>query len=175
MFRYLLIATAIVFFVGALAAALHHRSGELRVATVSSTGSPSPPRRQAASTFTPGPVTGDAPWALSAVPECFVQSAEARGPRRYALAHLPADATRLSEGTTVSASDCVAWVHGGNVILVRGGERLRVPSASLYVFGRDAGLAVLSRDRERSVLRVYRPIAALTVHGAPERATEQAK
>jgi hypothetical protein len=167
--RYLLIATAIVFLIGGIAAALHRGGGDLRMASVQTTSSPSPPRRQAASTFAPGPLTGDAPWALSAVPECFHQVWEARGSLPFTLSHLPRDAAPLRAGATAAAADCVVYVRTHDVLLVRGSERLRVPPrATLYVLPEDAGLALLRSDGGSNEARIYRPIGALKVHAAPE-------
>ena len=89
MLRYYVVATILV--VGALAAgASFYRPGKpLEVASVQSTGSPSPPRFQAPSSRTPEPVTGEAPWALSALPECFAQTEEVRGTERFVRAHVP--------------------------------------------------------------------------------------
>ena len=158
MLRYYLISTAIVVALGILAGALaHRRATELRVASVQSTGSPSPPRAQAASTESPRAVRGDAPWAMSAVPECFHQQREVHGPATYVRAHMPGGARPLPSGTTLRVGDCEVRVAGGSVVLRRGVESLRVPpQATLYALPR-GDLALVRTDPHAAVLRVYRP------------------
>ena len=163
MLRYVLIATCIVVLFGAVAAAVHRAGGPLRMASVQTTGSPSPPRREAPSTFTPGPVTGDAPWALSAVPECFHQESETAGSERFVLARIPHGASLAPPGVTVTSRDCIVWARASDVVLVRGAERLRVPSGRLLLLRDRSRIALLAQDAGRTVLREYRATAPLAV------------
>ena len=156
MLRYYLIATAIVVFTGVVVAAIYRGGGhELRVASVRSTGSPSPPRAQARSTATPSAVTGDAPWAMSAVPECFRQRREVHGPSDYVRAALPSGAREIPAGTVVRTADCTLRIGADSVELWRSGEALRIPPrASLYTTA--GGDLLLYRSDERgTTLRFY--------------------
>ena len=157
MLRYYLIATAIVVTFGIIVAALHRPGRDLRVASVKATGSPSPPRREGASTFSPPPPIGNAPWAMSALPECFHQEHEVHGTWAFVRAHVPAAARPLPRGTTLRASDCTVVVGDGVVDVARGNETLRVPPvAALYALPHDR-LALLRDDATDAVLRVYGP------------------
>jgi hypothetical protein len=111
----------------------------LDVAAVQSTGSPSPPRLQAASTLSPPPVTGNAPWALSALPECFEQTGEAHGSRAFVLAHIGKGLRRIALRGGLRSADCELRVEVAALSVVRGSERMRVPAlAGLYA---DAAVA----------------------------------
>jgi hypothetical protein len=155
--RYYLIATAIVVSFGVILAAFHRPGRELRVASVQSTGSPSPPRREAASRYSPPPPNGNAPWALSALPECFHQEHEFHGTPASVGAHLPRTARLVPRGTRLRASDCTVVVGDRVVDVVRGNETLRVPPvASLYALPRDR-FALLREDAYGAVLRLYGP------------------
>jgi hypothetical protein len=156
MLRYYLIATAIVLLAGIVAGALHKSGGpELRIASVQSTASPSPPRAQATTSHGPRPPSGDAPWAMSAVPECFRQRREVHGPTAYVRKALPASARPVAAGTTVVASDCTLRVGTDSLELHRGSESLRVPpEATLYALGGNE-YALFRSDEHGVVLRFY--------------------
>jgi hypothetical protein len=157
MLRYYLIATAIVVTFGVILAAFHRPGRELRVASVKSTGSPSPPRREGTSTFSPPPPNGNAPWAMSALPECFHQEREVHGTWAFVRAHVPPAARALSRGTTLHERDCTVVVGDGVVDVTRGNETLRVPPvAALYALPHDR-LALLRADATDAVLRIYGP------------------
>jgi len=103
--RYYLIATAIVVTFGIIVAALHRPGRDLRVASVKATGSPSPPRREGASTFSPPPPIGNAPWAMSALPECFHQEHEVHGTWAFVrAARLAGDAYHEALGTALAGA-----------------------------------------------------------------------
>jgi hypothetical protein len=133
--RYYLAATILV--VGALAvgAAFHRPGKPLEVAAVRASGSPSAPRFQAPSTRSPAPVSGEAPWALSAFPECFTQTERVRGPRAYVRAHLPASLHPVPSGRSARSGDCTVDVLGEGLRLKRGEERLFVARARLFQVG----------------------------------------
>jgi hypothetical protein len=155
--RYYAIATAIVVTFVAIVAGVQRAARELRVASVQSTGSPSPPRAQGASTLAPRPVRGDAPWAMSAVPECFRQRREVHGPAAFVRAAMPQGAVALPAGRTLRAGDCLVRVRQEAIDVRRGDDLLRVPPpATLYSLP-DGGLALVHRDAQGTVLRIYRP------------------
>lgn len=104
-------------------------------------------------------VYGDAPWAMSALPECFTQVSKTSGPRAYVLAHLPAGATMMRPGESVSLSDCTLQVSGDTILVTRGADRLRIPPiARLYRAG--TSLALLRGGGGGLELRVYETSSA---------------
>ncbi|HUA09583.1 MAG TPA: hypothetical protein VMA98_09935 [Candidatus Acidoferrales bacterium] len=99
-------------------------------------------------------VFGNAPWALSALPDCFVQRSETTGSAAYVRAQLPAGAQPVAPGTRLTFGPCTIFVRRGELLVDRGSDRLRVPPETrLYRF--DDSLALL-RDTPRSnELRIY--------------------
>jgi hypothetical protein len=154
MTRYYAIATAFV--IGALVIGANgaRRGPAIDVRSVQATGSPSPPRPQSPSTLAPAAVTGAAPWALSALPECFVQESRAHGPVRYVLAQLPMNATQLPGNVVSRVGDCTVRVFANSALVERGSERLSIPpSARFWVAGRR--LAYVRTTGRNAELRVY--------------------
>ncbi len=104
-------------------------------------------------------VTGAAPWALSAVPECFHETASFAGPPAFARAHLPAAARRLRAGR-YRVADCTLTVFIDSAELRRGDDDLRIPAPSrLYVAG---GRLVLDQEfGRREEVRIYAPVPTI--------------
>jgi hypothetical protein len=97
---------------------------------------------------------GDAPWALSALPDCFMQQSEWAGTATYVDAHLPHSAQAVAPGTTLAFGPCTISVRRGEVFVSRGSDRFRIPPyAVLYRSG--AKLWLLRRAEHSSVLRSY--------------------
>lgn len=124
-----------------------------------------PPRHFAAST-TPhggfegeggaggGPLRGDAPWALSALPDCLIQQSVATGTLAYVRSKLPAGATAQPAGTILHYGPCTILVRDGEALVSRGPDRLRIPPhVTLYRAGNR--LALLRDSDARGELRVY--------------------
>jgi len=155
MSRYYLLATVLVIGALAIGANSAHRGPPLDVKSVQATGSPSPARVQAASTLVPGAVTGKAPWALSALPECFVQESQARGPLAFVLAQLPPRAAPVPHHVVSRVGDCAVHVLEHSALVERGAEALTIPpDARFWVAGsRLAYVRTIGRSAE---LRVYR-------------------
>lgn len=109
-----------------------------------------PPSKRRAVAF-----TGDAPWALSALPECFVQQSKSTSRTLdYVLAHLPKDVRMVRPPQTLQYADCTLRVVGETIYVDRGSDRLRIPPpARLYVGGRH--LALLRGSEGGYELRVY--------------------
>ena len=109
-----------------------------------------PTRRQAV------PFTGDAPWALSALPECFFPASESTAASlSYVLAHLPRGAAMVRPPARLTYHDCTIRVAGDEVFVDRGKDRLRIPPpVRLYAAGRS--LAVLRVTDGHYELRNYR-------------------
>jgi hypothetical protein len=166
--RYYLIATAIVVTFVAIVAGVQRQARELRVASVQSTGSPSPPRAQGRSTLPPRAVVGDAPWAMSALPGCFRQRREVHGPTTFVREAIPPGAVALASGRTLRAGPCVVRVREDTIDVRRGDDLLRVPPpATLYTLP-DGGLALVHRDAQGTVLRVYDRPAGARLPAFPE-------
>jgi hypothetical protein len=159
MLRYLAISTLIVLTIGVLIAAWIDRDAlRLRIASVYA---PVPPKPQAASTFGAGGagnVHGDAPWALSAFPECLSQVSQSTGPLKYVLARLPSGAVPIGAPATLRYGDCTVVFSGSDVRVRRGSDRLRIPPA-VRLYRAPGKLAVLRSDPSGgNDLRVYEPV-----------------
>lgn len=156
MLRYYAIATVIVLAIAVIATAWYNRDF-LRIRLASSKHS-MPPQHLRISTGEAGAldsgVTGDAPWALSALPDCFVQRSETRGDPAYVRARIPAGAQPVPAGTHLSYGPCTIVVRSGDLLVDRGSDRLRVPPrATLYRV--DDSLALFRVDGGTAVLRTY--------------------
>lgn len=120
-----------------------------------STGTPSPPRAQPTLTFPPQGVHGEAPWAISALPECFTQVEEAHGPPAFVRAHLPAGMRPVAAPSSLDAADCRLRVLANTAVVTRGSERLVIPPDAKF-FVKDRQFALLRREGGKAELRVYR-------------------
>jgi hypothetical protein len=152
--RYLLIATVIVVLFIAVITQLSHAPGPgAKVLYASGTPSAGPGEAREVPS-TPRPVTGEAPWALSALPECFRQDSRRAGLPAFAHARFPAGARLLAPGTRLRVADCTLAVGRGTVAVTRGDDHLVVPpEARLYAF---PGHLVLDRFAHgREEVRVY--------------------
>ncbi len=107
----------------------------------------------------PEAVTGAAPWALSAVPECFHETASFAGPPAFARAHVPRAARRLREGR-YTVADCTLRIFTDSAELRRGDDDLRIPApARFYVAG---GRLVLDQESgRREEVRFYAPVPGI--------------
>ncbi len=156
MWRYLALSSAIVVAAIAVATSLPRAP---RVA---------PRQRYVTATGTPGPATrdvsfarrhaddvnGNAPWALSALPECFEQIAWARGDASFARAKIPASARTLGAGSVLRNADCVVRVERGWLHVARGADRLVVPD--LVRLAKSGDLVYLDRRPLNEEVRVFR-------------------
>jgi hypothetical protein len=158
--RYYAIATCIVLTVAVLATAWSNRD------RIRSAVSPSAAPQHYTPAATPhggfegeggaghAPMRGDAPWALSALPDCLVQQREATGTLAYVRSKLPAGATVLGPGTILHYGPCTIFVRDGEALVSRGGDRLRIPPhVTLYRAGN--ALALLRQLGGSGELRVY--------------------
>jgi hypothetical protein len=108
------------------------KSHALDVATVQSTGSPSAPRPQSRSTLVPPDVNGNAPWALSALPECFEQVLSAHGPAAYVLSQLPPGSQAVRGPAELRNADCRLEIRPNVATVERGAERLVIPPVTQF-------------------------------------------
>ncbi|HEY5340845.1 MAG TPA: hypothetical protein VIK27_07455 [Candidatus Aquilonibacter sp.] len=155
MLRYYAIATVIVLGVAVLATAW--TTGNWMRIRLAASKHPAPQQHLHlgdAGGPSPGALSGDAPWALSALPDCFAPQTETRGSVPYVRAHVPAGARALAAGARVAAGPCTIFVGRGELIVQRGADRLRVPPhAVLYRDG--TSLILLRTTGFSAVLRTY--------------------
>jgi hypothetical protein len=114
-------------------------------------GGPTGPGRATAA-----PLTGDAPWALSALPECLTQTSESTGSRAYVRAHLPAGAVPIVPPATLHYGDCSVTITGDEAYVRRGNDRLRIPPRVEFYRAHDI-LAMIRETPQTVELRVYEP------------------
>ena len=157
MLRYLLLSAVIV--VGAVVLATAWANRELIRITIAGVRAHVPAKGGGANSVqqTAAPaLRGDAPWALSALPECLSQLSESIGPPSYVRAHLPADAVRIVPPATLVYGDCTITLSGDEAFVRRGDDRLRIPPH--VQFYRTAGLlAMIRRTAHGAELRIYEP------------------
>ena len=163
--RYLALSTVIVMSIALLAAAWVNRDLiRIKIASVYARVPPKAEPAAGRSGGAPAPLQGDAPWALSALPECLQQVSQASGSRSFVQAHLPARATPIVPPATLVYGDCTISIAGDRAYVRRGVDRLRIPPR--VRFYRSPGRLSLIREAAGSIdLRVYEP--AETANGAP--------
>jgi hypothetical protein len=153
--RYFAISALLVVTIVAVVAAYAMRDRlRLKIASVNVPVPPKAAQSAPPSNRTPPPLRGAAPWALSAVPECFQQTSKATGTLAYVLGHLAPGAVMLRPGSVVRAADCVVTVRSDSVELDRRSDRLLVPAPS-RLYRRSGGYALLEGEPTGYVLRNY--------------------
>jgi hypothetical protein len=154
--RYLALATVLVVAVLVILTNLPHAprpaSGDPRFS--SSTASPGPAQNDDHLLETPPPLGGEAPWALSALPECFHVVSHRSGTPAFARSGFPRGAKPVGAGKRLRVADCTLDVGADSALVVRGENRFVVPPLSrFYVSGRHV---ILDRsDDGRVDVRVY--------------------
>jgi hypothetical protein len=144
MLRYFAIATVIVLTVVVYATARTHLGLPGHVNFWKVTASPPPAEN----------VTGNAPWALSALPDCFTQTSQTTGSASYVATQLPAGAQLVRPGAHLTYGTCTILVRDDELLVTRGSDRLRVPPhARLYTTGKS--LALLRTSAAGTDLRIY--------------------
>ncbi len=88
MIRYYIIAAAIVTIFGGIVFAHRLAPPDLRISAQPS-GTPTVETRVAQAPATARPFTGQGPWVLSALPDCFDEQSRVRGPYAEVEAKLP--------------------------------------------------------------------------------------
>ncbi len=156
MLRYLALATVLVLGVAIVISGWGLRD-RLRINVGEGRGRGGAPNPQATSTPPPpSRLAGDAPWALSALPECFEQLSVDTGNRGFLLRHLPADSIRVAPPARLEYADCWIYIVRDEVYVQRGRDAFRIPPpARLY---RSPGrLSLLRTSAGGGELRVYQP------------------
>jgi hypothetical protein len=152
--RYLALSTVIVVaFIAAITLIPHGAGPAIRTHYTSDTASPGI-GHETDDRRTPSPVTGEAPWAFSALPECFRQDSRRQGVPAFARIGFPSAAKLLPPGTRLEIADCTVEVGERTIAVSRGENRLVVPAtAHLYAYN---GHLVLDRTAlGREEVRVY--------------------
>ncbi|HVR47428.1 MAG TPA: hypothetical protein VMT95_12435 [Candidatus Binatia bacterium] len=158
MVKYLILSTVIILSVAVLATAWANRD-LIRIKIGSAYadvrakpgGAGAPPQLPSAA------LRGDAPWALSALPECLTQVSESSGPASYVRGRLPRGAAPIVPPATLVYGDCTITIAGDQADVRRGADRLHIPPS--VQFYRGSGLLALMReDSHGAQLRVYEPV-----------------
>jgi len=102
------------------------------------------------------PLHGDAPWALSALPECLIQTSEANGSLAYVRAHLPEGVVAVAPPATLTYGDCRIIIAGDEASVRRGQDNLRIPPRVQFYRG-EGVLAMIRETPAGDELRVYEP------------------
>jgi hypothetical protein len=155
--RYLAVSTVIVLGIGVVVAAWVNRDLiRIKIASVYARVAPKPGPSSRAPSVAIAPLSGDAPWALSALPECLTQISKSTGSMRYVIAHLPKNAVWIAPPAHLSFGDCAISIDGREAFVRRGNDRFRIPPS--VKFYRAHGEIAMLREAAGSVeLRVYQP------------------
>jgi hypothetical protein len=155
--RYLLLSTAIVLGVAVLVSGWANRDLiRIKIASVYARVHARAGEANSLGHATPVPLTGDAPWALSALPECLTQVSESNGSLAYVRARLPAGAVPIVPPATLVYGDCSIAIAGDEAYVKRGADRLRIPPSARFYRTADA-LALVRTTPGGAELRVYEP------------------
>jgi hypothetical protein len=157
MLRYLLLSTAIVLGIGVAVAAWAGRDLiRVKIASIYARAPAKAGGAGGSEAAVPPPLSGDAPWALSALPECLVQTSKSTGSRGYVRSHLPRNAVPIVPPATLVYGDCSITIAGDEAFVRRGNDRLRIPPH--VRFYRAGGLLALERETPANAeLRLYEP------------------
>jgi len=154
--RYFVAATVLVVAIAVAVTAysardlIRIRIGSVNVAMSPKAGEPIP-----TSSAPPPPFVGDAPWALSALPECLIQEERSHGAIAYVLEHLPSDARRIEAPAELRYGNCTISVTDDEAYVRRGRDRFHIPpDARFYRVG--DRLALLRVEGASADLRIYR-------------------
>ncbi len=160
MWRYFLIATVLVIGTAILITALHPFRLRIAVGPGRGTMAPKPAPPLPAASMPPRGLRGNAPWALSALPECLIQTEEWKGTASAVRAHLPAGAIRILAPATLHYADCTVTVTDAQAFVVRSDTQLRIPPYATFYRLSGNGLALLRSSgcagaQCPAVLRIY--------------------
>jgi hypothetical protein len=156
--KYLAISTVIVLGVAIGVAAWVNRDLiRIKIASVYARAVPKPAAQPHSGGGRAPGFAGDAPWALSALPECLSQVSMSSGSARYVRARIPSGAVRVDAPARLTYGDCTIAITGNAALVSRGADRFTIPPS--VEFYRAAGLLAVMRESEGNVeLRVYRPV-----------------
>lgn len=150
-----MVAACIVCIAGAVLALRAHPLPRWDIRGVRATGSPTVGRKQPNSTYNAGNFEGiDAPWALSALPECLLQQSVWHGASIDAvMPHMPASAVPVADGAVLHYRNCTLEVRRYDALVIRGNDRFHIPKWSRFFLAGQK--LVLLRKSRGAELRVY--------------------
>ena len=155
MIRYFVIATVVVLVIALLATAfvardlirIHLKSVDIAVSPKAGDPIPTPSTQ-------PPPFAGDAPWALSALPECLIERRRSQGSLAYVESRMPSGAQRIIPPAELRYADCTISIVGEQAFVRRGKDRFHIPpDARFYRIG--DRLALLRTAAGKADLRIY--------------------
>jgi hypothetical protein len=154
MWRYYFVATLIVVLIGSVVFAHRLVTREWNL-----TGRPNPSQTP---TVTRGAgdearawskFSGEGPWVMSALPDCFDQQSSKTGPAALLARDVPPESERVPP-STLRRGDCTVIVREHDIWVFRGDDRVRVPpEARLYRHGE--ALTLVWEGAGRMEIRVY--------------------
>jgi hypothetical protein len=155
--RYLALSTFIVLTIAiAIAAWVNRDLIRLKIASVYARVPVKPGESQAPRSGSTAGLRGDAPWALSALPECVRQQSESRGTPLYVRAHVPPNASPIVPPDNLRYGNCTIAVRGWEAFVRRGNDVFRIPPR--VQFFKSGNLLVMLRIANGSGdLRIYQP------------------
>ncbi|MFY9664048.1 MAG: hypothetical protein WAL67_01275 [Candidatus Cybelea sp.] len=156
--RYLLLSTAIVVGAAMVVAAWVNR--DLIRVKIASVYVPVAAKAGIAGQHGRAPVSGlsgDAPWALSALPECLTQLSEWNGSLAYVRSRLPSGAAAIVPPATLVYGDCSIRIAGSEAFVRRGADHLRIPPRVQF-YRAEGVLALIRETPQGALLRVYEPV-----------------
>lgn len=157
MIRYLILSTAIVLGIAVIVAGWANRDLiRIKIASVYARVPAKPGGASAVERGTAKPLEGDAPWALSALPECLEQTSESRGTLAYVRAKLPRAAVPIRPPAILRYGDCSITIAGEEAYVRRGLDRLRIPPRTQF-YRVDGMLALMRESSSGDELRLYEP------------------
>jgi hypothetical protein len=157
MLRYLLLSAAIVVSVAVVVAGWVHRDLiRIKIASVYARAPAKPAAAGDRGSVAPAPLSGDAPWALSALPDCLTQTSESTGSEAYVRAHLPPGAVRVRPPAKLTYGDCRIAIVGDEAFVRRGSDLLHIPAPARF-YRAGARLALVRGAGNSVELRVYEP------------------
>jgi len=155
--KYYAISTCIVLSIAIFATAWNNR--DFIKIMIAPTTLPAPPKPQASDTLgarVDVPLRGDAPWALSALPDCLHEATVSRGSLAYVHSKMPSGASEVAGGTALHYGPCTISYTGDEAIVTRGEDRMRIPPhVTLFVVGDT--LVLLRTTGPTGELRTYTP------------------
>lgn len=157
MLRYLAASAVIVLGIAIVVAGWVHRDLiRIKIASVYARVPPKPGAETERGRATAAPLSGDAPWALSALPDCLTQTSESTGSQAYVRSHLPAGAVHVHPPANLAYGDCRIQIVGDEAFVRRGNDVLHIPSPA-HFYRAGARLALVRGDGGSVELRVYEP------------------
>jgi hypothetical protein len=155
--RYLALSTVIVLAIAVVVAGWMNRDLiRIKISSVYASAPPKPAPSHPIGGGRDGSLRGDAPWALSALPDCLVQMSEATGPLSYTMQHLPPGSAPVTSPARLHYGDCTILLHGDEAIVRRGVDTLRIPP-KIRFYRTAQTLSLLRVEGAGSELRVYQP------------------